>query len=153
MKHRIILLMAVAALAGCKGRNQAGQEQNKEVNETVVSEIADIHNSRNSLDYEGTYKGILPCADCEGIETTVTLDKEGNFTRTMKYLGKGDDNEFVESGKYEWMEDGNVIKLQTEDEGGLYQVGEDRLFHLDINGNRITGDLADYYVLAKQQNE
>jgi hypothetical protein len=29
--------------------------------------------SRTSLDWPGTYTGVLPCADCEGIETTITL--------------------------------------------------------------------------------
>ncbi|HSH50375.1 MAG TPA: copper resistance protein NlpE N-terminal domain-containing protein, partial [Bacteroidales bacterium] len=29
----------------------------------------DMHTSEISLDWQGTYKGVLPCADCPGIET------------------------------------------------------------------------------------
>jgi heat shock protein HslJ len=34
-----------------------------------------------------------------------------------------------------------------------YLVGENRLFHLDIDGNKITGNLADNYILEKQKIE
>ena len=32
------------------------------------------HNSQNSLDWAGVYQGILPCADCEGFDTVITLN-------------------------------------------------------------------------------
>ena len=35
--------------------------------------IPDMHTTMNSLDWDGTYTGILPCADCKGIETNITL--------------------------------------------------------------------------------
>ena len=31
------------------------------------------HNSRNALDWAGTYEGVLPCADCPGIQTRLSL--------------------------------------------------------------------------------
>ena len=37
------------------------------------------HNAKNSLDYIGTYKGILPCADCEGIETELELNSDKTY--------------------------------------------------------------------------
>ena len=41
------------------------QKQTKKDNKSNDS-LAISHNAKNSLDYIGTYKGILPCADCEG---------------------------------------------------------------------------------------
>ena len=32
-------------------------------------------NSKTSVDWVGKYEGTLPCADCEGIKTTLTLNK------------------------------------------------------------------------------
>lgn len=46
----------------------------------TVGEMTEGDNSRNSLDWEGTYKGILPCADCEGIETMVILKDNDRYT-------------------------------------------------------------------------
>ena len=31
------------------------------------------HSAQNSLDYDGIYRGTIPCADCEGIKATVYL--------------------------------------------------------------------------------
>ncbi len=53
----------------------------------------------------GVFTGILPCADCEGIETTITLkeNKEKNErTYTLKevYLGQGSDKPFETTGMW-----------------------------------------------------
>lgn len=106
-------------------------------------------NSRTSLDWNGTYKGVLPCADCEGIEIRLTIKSDGGFERSMKYLGK-DDGLFFDRGTFEWDDMGRTILLTGENgESQAYQVGENVLFHLDQEGNRISGDLADMYRLEK----
>jgi uncharacterized lipoprotein NlpE involved in copper resistance len=40
---------------------------------------ADVHNSRNALDWAGTYEGVLPCADCPGTKTRLTLNYDGSY--------------------------------------------------------------------------
>ncbi|RKW06348.1 MAG: copper resistance protein NlpE, partial [Cardiobacterium sp.] len=30
--------------------------------------------------FKGTYNGVLPCADCDGLQTSLTLDGAGNYT-------------------------------------------------------------------------
>jgi heat shock protein HslJ len=105
------------------------------------------------LDWYGVYKGTTPCADCEGIETTITLKKDGTFKRSLKYLGK-DENLFFDEGNFEWNEEGSKVTLKGEQEmSQMYQVGENALFHLDQQGNRITGDLAPNYRLEKNNTD
>ena len=41
--------------------------------------VNDEHNAQNSLDYIGMYQGVVPCADCEGIETSLSLEDETNY--------------------------------------------------------------------------
>lgn len=148
-KHHLILVIAVlmTAVFSCTS--------NKEVHETEIMEeltpsnlpLAD--NSMTSLDWKGVYKGVTPCADCEGIETTITLKSDGTFKRTLKYLGK-DDNIFVDEGDFKWNDEGSKVTLSgNEGPVQMYQVGENVLFHLDQEGNRITGDLANMYRLEK----
>lgn len=112
--------------------------------------INDGHNSRNSLDYEGTYTGTMPCADCSGIYTELTL-KGNDYTLKTVYEGKEDkgENAFTETGKYAWNTGGNIITLNN-DSTQQYQVGENVLIALDENGKRITGDLAALYVLRRR---
>lgn len=125
----------------------------KEVSK-IKTELPDVtysDNSRNSLDWEGTYEGILPCADCEGIKTTIRLYADGTFERTQEYLGKSR-TPFTDKGKFEWNEGGSVISLIDNNDNQKYQVGENQLFHLDNAGNQIKGNLSEKYILTKTNN-
>lgn len=70
MKKIFILVCSCALLAACN--NSAKTNKSAGADSTSI-EVTDIHNAENSLDYEGTYKGVFPAADCPGIETTLTL--------------------------------------------------------------------------------
>ncbi|MBC6490547.1 copper resistance protein NlpE N-terminal domain-containing protein [Flavihumibacter stibioxidans] len=107
-------------------------------------------NSMTSLDWSGTYSGILPCADCDGIETLVQLNPDKTYTLKRKYLGKSD-KVYSGSGTFSWNKEGSRITLSG-DKPGIYQVGENKLVHLDGDGNKITGQLAEKYLLMKQLN-
>jgi uncharacterized lipoprotein NlpE involved in copper resistance len=112
--------------------------------------ITDMHNSMNALDWNGTYKGILPCAACEGIETTLTLNSDKSYILVTNYLGRNDALEQEKRGQFSWNEDGSIITLTNIDSApNQYKVGETRIWQLNVDGKLITGDLADHYVLTK----
>lgn len=109
------------------------------------------HNSKLSLDWAGTYTGVLPCADCEGISTTIHLNDDETYEITMIYLGKESDNTFSGNGAFSWENSGNIITLEGMENGAPhYQVGENQLFQLDLGKNRISGELAEMYILKKK---
>lgn len=142
--YGVMAIVLTVSFSACGNSNQKAANNEQKV------EVADAaHNSRNSLDYEGTYIGTLPCADCPGIYTELTL-KGNDYTLETIYTGKEDvdKNTFTKSGKYTWNTDGNIITLNN-DSTQQYQVGENVLFALDGNGKRIAGDLAEFYVLKK----
>jgi heat shock protein HslJ len=103
-------------------------------------------NSRNSLDWPGSYSGVLPCASCPGIETIITLREDGTFDRSTLYIDEAPAPE-TESGRFSWNAAGSAITLGSA-AGQQYQVGEGALFQLDESGKRIT-ELARRYVLEK----
>ncbi|MCC8019520.1 MAG: copper resistance protein NlpE N-terminal domain-containing protein [Rikenellaceae bacterium] len=162
MNKIIIVVAAAATLAGCLSNRRADtsdlpptedqllERDVTEVHEYDIYKTGDGHTAANSLDYIGTYRGVLPCADCEGIETTVTLGGDGNYRMSTRYLGKGDGRVFESSGAYRWDDDGTRIRLDGGD-GRVYRyfVGEGMLRQLDLEGNRIEGDLAEHYILRK----
>jgi uncharacterized lipoprotein NlpE involved in copper resistance len=116
-----------------------------------AAKVVDMHSSRTSLDWNGTYKGVVPCADCEGIETEISLGLDMTYTIRTRYLGKGDQKALKEKGKFSWDEAGSVITLLGIQNGPTkYQVGENHLTQLDLKGNRIVGPLAKKYVLTKE---
>jgi len=112
---------------------------------------SDSHISENSLDWQGTYIGLTPCADCEGIETEVVLNKDLTYVKKTKYLGKGDGKVFEVKGSFVWNTAGGSISLQGSNEGvAKYKVGENRLIQLDMDGKIISGPLEEKYILIKK---
>lgn len=107
-------------------------------------------NSQTSLDWPGVYRGILPCADCEGIETEITLNADLTYVISSIYLGKNNEA-FKETGKFNWDETGAKITLENAASKATnqYLVGENILFKLDADGNRIEGELKEKYQLKK----
>ena len=102
------------------------------------------------VDWQGTYKGVLPCADCLGIVTELTLNNDNSYVLNTKYLGKDTVGQ-VENGGFSWNKEGNTITLaNTKSKPGQYWVGENKIIQLDMSGNKITGALAENYVLTKQ---
>jgi len=122
-------------------------------NDSVVKSITIGDNSFNSLDWPGTYKGIVLCADCEGIETTIVLGKDLFYSMTTKHLGKKASFPKEKKGAFSWNIEGNKISLTDIDNAsGQYLVGENMLIQLDLNGSRITGESAKKYQLKKMDN-
>ncbi|WP_338589222.1 copper resistance protein NlpE [Shewanella khirikhana] len=107
--------------------------------------------SRTSLDWNGSYEGVVPCASCEGINTRLVLNADGTYLLETQYLGEqeagAEPEVFEERGSFRWNASGGAIQLES---GAWYQVGENQLFMLDRDGKRITGALADHYRLGKQ---
>lgn len=119
------------------------------INVNPIKVMVDEHNAKNSLDWNGEYEGVLPCADCEGIKTTIQLNDNGTYVMTTKYLGEGQE-ETVE-GSFEWDATGTVVTLINDDEEPYkLKVVEGAIQKLDIEGKEITGELAKLYFLQKK---
>lgn len=143
----VLLLASALVLASCGGasrRQAAGTTGTAEAG----TEMVDMHNAENALDYHGSYKGTLPAADCPGIVTTLTLSADGRYALHMEYLER--DVAFDEQGAFEV--EGNLLVLTPDDggQGGCYKVEENHLRMLDGDRKPITGELADHYVLQKE---
>jgi heat shock protein HslJ len=165
MLYNLLLLTVVLNFACGESANKESVVYKKISTDTTVTDssatgmvakdtlptVTDQHNSANSLDWDGTYKGTLPCADCGGIETVISLSKEMTYTIKTKYIGKGDES-VKGNGSFTWNAAGNTIILTgLKNTANQYFVGENKLIQLDMTGNKITGALADKYALIKQK--
>jgi copper homeostasis protein (lipoprotein) len=147
MRYAIMLaLVTVLSISGYGGQ--------KTVQPPISEQKAvkpDAHTSANSLDWDGAYEGVAPCADCEGIRTVLILKKDMTFRLSETYLGKSG-RSFEKTGSFTWNEAGNMVILAgLKDEPNRYFVGEGWVLQLDMKGNRIKGALAEKYRLLKQQ--
>ena len=110
---------------------------------------ATAHNSRNSLDWAGTYAGLIPSAGCMGIEVRLTLNGDSTYVLLYHYVGR-ENPEYRTTGSFTWDKAGSVVNLDLRSGPNFYQVGENMLRQLDLEGKVITGDLAEMYVLRKE---
>lgn len=98
--------------------------------------------------WAGVYRGVLPCADCEGIETVVTLFPEHRYRSETRYLG-GTSGAQLAEGAVAWNADRTIVSLSGE-KPARYRVEGDRLVALALDGSPVTGPLSNRYVLARQ---
>lgn len=141
-----LCIALIFLMTSCKSEKKKETPITEEVEIEEVDIIPVGDNSMTSLDWDGIYKGELPCADCEGIKTELTINSDKTYTLHETYLGK-DNTPLETKGTFKWDNEGQRIQLS--EDRHLYFVGENTLTLLDSDGNRNTGELAELYVLKK----
>jgi heat shock protein HslJ len=91
------------------------------------------YNSRNAIDWTGTYDGVTPCADCPGIRMRLSLERDGRFALSTQYLNRQVAPQTV-LGPFTWNAAGDTITLEGDGGGRQFRVGEGRLLLLDRDG-------------------
>lgn len=117
------------------------------------TETLDGHTAQNSLDWQGTYSGVLPCADCEGIETELKLNNDQTYSLTSKYLDGENSGTDTLTGTFIWK--GNNVQLERKIKDirpDVFKVEENQVKQLDLEGKEVTGELANAYILKKNGN-
>jgi copper homeostasis protein (lipoprotein) len=140
----------IVGLTSCETRRSNSSSTTGSA-DSMSTELHVGDNSEVSVDWAGTYLGVLPCADCPGIRTSLTLNEDNSFKKVSKYLDRNVEPR-VETGKFSWDGTGSKITLTFAEEGATseqYLVGENQLFVLDGEGKRIEGELADFFILKK----
>lgn len=132
MTRMLFFLLAATAFAACVRTDKPSASQR-----ASAQKIA------------GQYAGITPCADCEGIEYLLNIQADFTYLGAIIYRGKSD-RPFPRSGKWAFTAD-NKIKLEvaSPNESLLFEIAENQLIMLDAQGQRITGEGADRYILWK----
>ncbi|MCH7314362.1 copper resistance protein NlpE [Acinetobacter sp. ANC 3882] len=153
-KSLIAISLASIFLVACnKAETPKTDEQTPPATSTeATSEVVDgAHTAENSLDWNGTYTGVVPCADCEGIKTELELNQDKTFELKETYLGKGDGKAFESKGSFNFdSQNTSIIELDKAGDGRKYFVAEGYLKALDTEGKEITGELAEKYELKKE---
>lgn len=158
MIRSMLWVLVLFCLLSCKDEKEASEiiEYSPETDLEVTSEktpaVIDAHTSENSLDWEGAYSGVLPCKDCDGIDTRITLRKNQTYQLRLRYLGipEKESQDFISEGEFSWEDNGSNILLKGEQaEFQKFKVGELFLLPLDINGYQIKGVPGNNFKLLK----
>ncbi|ENG2553359.1 TPA: envelope stress response activation lipoprotein NlpE [Citrobacter farmeri] len=135
MKKTLLSAMAaftLFALIGCNNRSDVDVIQ-----PTQVAELKPMQQS---------WRGILPCADCEGIETSLFLEKDGTWVMNERYQGvREEPSSFASYGTWARTAD-KLVLTDSQGEKSWYRAKGEALEMLDREGNPIESQLN--YTLA-----
>ncbi|MFY7728271.1 MAG: copper resistance protein NlpE [Flavobacterium sp.] len=98
----------------------------------------------------GNYSGSLPCGDCKGILTRITLRKDNTYQLQSQYLGK-ETKPTIYKGSYNLDPDKHVVTLDAEGDHLKFLVVEkdSMIIKLDKFGAREQGAPFARYFLHK----
>ena len=142
MKLYKLILFVLLILFSCKKENEKPQTEEEKYN--IIVDQADEINSKSM---SGSYSGMIPCADCEGIAVLMTLKDDKTYSLETLYLGKEKNQKENQKGTYKIKSD--LLILDISDAPNQYRIGENYLLQLDMEGQEITGETAKMYKLVK----
>ncbi|HCD1253780.1 TPA: envelope stress response activation lipoprotein NlpE [Citrobacter amalonaticus] len=126
MKKTLLSAMAaftLFALIGCNHRSEVDVIQ-----PTQVAELKPMQQS---------WRGILPCADCEGIETSLFLEKDGTWVMNERYQGvREEPSSFASYGTWARTAD-KLVLTDSQGEKSYYRAKGEALEMLDREGNAV----------------
>jgi uncharacterized lipoprotein NlpE involved in copper resistance len=105
---------------------------------------------KSSTNFSGTFSGLIPCADCPGIEVTLSFSPDSSFIESMIYQERS--SSFKDSGQ--WIKDGKMIKVRYNNKKAsphYFLIKSDSIIAwLDADKKEIEGPLKDHYILKKK---
>lgn len=130
MANTPLLTAAVACgmflLMGCNNRNEVRSLQAVQPLEAKAM--------------QQNFRGLLPCADCEGIDTALFLEKDGSWVMNQRYQGAPQPTQFASWGKWARTAD-KLVLTDTNGEKYYFRVKGENLEMLDRDGNPIESPL------------
>ncbi len=141
MTARAIILALL--LAGCSRGEDAGPDRvPADASTRPTDEVVRLEVPAEPMSWTGT----LPCADCAGIRTTLTLRGDGTYRRSDAYLGTGErgDTLFTSVGRWLRMDSETpTLALRSEPDGPqpFQALAGGALRFLDREGRPIDSDL------------
>ena len=139
MRNLVFASLVLLVLFSCQGEGKKSPGLDAEPSPERVNELAAF------------YFGTLPCEDCDGIETLLSLNADVDRTFTLEERPTGKNRNTKMDGT--WTVDGDVVILNSESGSTKYQVTDKGVVSFDSNGNKRDEASAKKYLLRKVQGE
>lgn len=119
----VIAACSLFALFGCNHRAETDTVQ-----PAAMEELKPMQQS---------WRGVLPCADCEGIDTSLFLEKDGTWVMNEHYQGaRREPSSFASYGTWARTAD-KLVLTNSKGEKSYFRAKGDKLEMLDRNGSPI----------------
>lgn len=107
------------------------------------------NNLIQSESFNGVYHGLIPCADCPGIEMLVNFSSDSMYYETSEYLERA--TKFFDTGRWNKSDSLLTIDFSGRDPHQIFFkiLNDSTIQMLDGRGSVITGPAAELYILKK----
>ena len=123
----VIAACSLFALFGCNHRAETDTVQ-----PAAMEELKPMQQS---------WRGVLPCADCEGIDTSLFLEKDGTWVMNEHYQGaRREPSSFASYGTWARTAD-KLVLTDSKGEKSYFRAKGDKLEMLDRNGSPVQSPL------------
>ncbi len=97
----------------------------------------------------GTYKGVVPCDGCDGIERVLTLHANSTYDLHIHYLGTR--TKRWEKGILQWQKTGDIFSLIRSGQKATasYLLYKGNLMQLKKDGKLLSGTIRPKYTLKR----
>ncbi|MBU1822042.1 MAG: copper resistance protein NlpE [Bacteroidetes bacterium] len=149
--YQAALAVAFFVCLGCDPTSTSNTSETDSLTTTdLFSDFETDYDTESSpFDYTGTYTGLLPCTDCAGIKTEIVLT-DSTYTKRTIYLGEARPDLYEASGGATWDGESQILTLGGITPPNRYLVQGNTLTQLDRQGRKVTGRLANRYILQKE---
>lgn len=143
MLYRVFIFTSILGiiLTACGGNKPAPTAADSSALLTTTQPDSGAHSPN------GSYQGTLPCADCPGIDYQISLYDNSRYKTLMVYRERNQSRPVVDTGTWK-IEQDSMVRITLSGKSKQTFLFEDgRLYQLNEHGQRITGALADNYIL------
>lgn len=126
LKQKMLLILLSAVVFNPAMAKSVGEEsKNKQASSAQHEGHSKL--TEESQKYRGVFYGFLPCKDCEGMKTTLSLKNKNNYllvTQPAKISAR----EFFDKGKYTWDDETKLVTLTSRKKGGVrkYRINNEK---------------------------
>ncbi len=133
------------------GVQNVKEKSQKHGNHSKDTKVADKSNKL----FHGVFYGYLPCEDCDGVQTTLSLKNKNNYLLVTQ-PAKASSREFFDKGKYTWDDETNTVTLTSRKTSKIqkYHIEDEKtLFMLNAKGTPIKGKKGKYSLRKRDMKQ
>ena len=104
---------------------------------------------RQSESWVGHYENVQPCADCAGVRTLLTLNRDSSYVLSISYMGTNRLPTIVR-GDFGWSSDETESTLDAAGGSRRYVVGMGELRLLNRDGSPVRGVMGEQITLRQR---
>ena len=148
MKRLIIPFALIIAFIFSCGRPST--VNTKEGMETSVKSVPLPRASKPDSALYGTYRGVLPCKGCQSRQIKLTFNFDDTYE--IEEIRQNKMSDIIKHiGPFKYYGDSKVIKVPLPDEDLMFEAGENILYFLDEEGNRLQTQVSETPYLFKTE--